>query len=256
MKKMLLFLITFFICIIQVYATTTTNGVSIEENTSSNDNTFSLYCAYKNEKIWVSINRGSTEDNGEVDSSGVPFDNARDETLKQHNFMDENGNLDCPKYAITNSRDSNVVLYFSNTLETLRDQEVFHYSLNAQKSSCTGKCTGNQNSNSNDFWTCNYTGPSGNLTTKYDGLYLAYFPDGAFTELDSNEISSACPDIFFNKVTHEMKMATYDYADYIKNNNNFDPTQHDYLCGSNKDNYEYYCSGNCKFPNNANIDCK
>lgn len=255
MKKLLLILFTFFIGTFQVYAATTSNGVPIEENESSNDNTFSLYCAYKNEAIYVLINRASTDDNGEIDSSGVPFDNARNETLKKFHFMEDNGNLDCPKYAITNSRDSNSVVEFSNSLESLGDSNVYHYSLDTKKSLCTGKCTGNQNSNDNDYWTCEYTGPSGKLTTKYDGLYLAYFPDGSFTEIDANKISPACPDIFYNKVTHDMEMATYDFAEYIKNHNNFDPTQYDYLCGSNKDNYEYFCSGSCKYPNNAHIDC-
>jgi len=245
--------ISIFMFIGNIQALTSPNGIDYIES-GDNDNTFALYCKYYNDS-WILIDRGSTEDSGNIDSNGHPneFRDASNETLKKYGFMNSSGSRDCPLFVkIDNS--SKEVIGYSNSLDGGVD--ISYIGLNVSASSCTGRCNGNQNSNVNDYWTCNYTGPSGSLVTQYSGVYSVYYPDGSHNSVSSSLISSSCPDIFYNKKTKEMKMATYDYAEYIKNHNNFDPKQHDYLCGSNRSDYEYYCSGECKYPGNKSINCE
>lgn len=243
-----------------IEAKTTTNGVKINNNESENDNTFSLYCAYYNGD-YVLINRESSDDKGNVEPDNMPFHTAGNPTLKQFHFMKSDNTLDCPLYIYgvpsPNGGKLQTIKGFSN--ENQGNLPVFSdyifVQLNTGASECSGKCDGSQSSNQDDFWSCTYTGPSGTLTTKYDGKYYAYYPDSSWAIVNSNAVSPFCPDVFWNKETNQMKQAEYDYAEYIRNHNNFDPTQYGYLCGADKDKWEYYCSGTCKYPNNANIDC-
>lgn len=245
---LLIIVLTFIMCPI-VNATTTPNGVEIEEN-GNNDNTFSLYCEWNgpNGGYYINIDRASIEDTGNVEGNAAIFNEASNATLKMYYFMNEDGSLDCPNYLVTD-RPTTKILGFSNHVEIPYTGTKNEYQLRKEKSKCTGKCDGSQGSQ-NESWSCEYSSVGSVLTIKYDGLYRAYFPDGSSAELSQNDIDPSCPDIYYNKKTHEMIRMYYDINNQVINQSHYDK-----LCRNDKNDYEYFCAGECDYPNNATIDC-
>lgn len=244
MKKINLIVFTvlmFILFSINTYALNTPNGVVIEGD--SNDGTINLYCSYYNGD-YVKIERSPlSTDQGYVSPSNLPFQIATDYTLKAHDFMNSEGLVDCPSYIFGEASPTGGKLQtingFSNRM--LSGTSYVFVELNGGESFCTGNCQG---ITKRDNWSCEYTGREGTLTTKYDGLYLIYYPDRSVNEVDSATISQSCEDIYYNRVTKEIKYST------TKNSSN----NNQYLC-DNRNDIDYYCSGDCKFPDNAKIDC-
>lgn len=257
MKKILYFIsfIIFFMFFCNptiVVAEKTPNGIAIE---SSSDNTVSLYCEWYSPKSQddfysINIDRASTDDAGNVEGNAAIFNEASDKTLKANNFMHPNGAFDCPKFIVLDKNNYSVK-GFTNE-DSVSDNNSFVWGLKYANSLCTGKCGGSQQGSKTN-WSCDYKGPSGALTIKYDGLFMAYYPDGKYSEIMQNDTDPSCPDLYYNKNTHEMRRVYYDFS---KQDKNQQITEKDYniLCKNNGE-YEYYCAGNCQFPNNATFDC-
>ena len=219
----------------------TTNGVPTYSGSYEyGKDEFNLVCSYYNgDTIVIDKTNGKAN----ISPSTMPFQSPLDSILKQYHFMNADGSIDCPLYIYGEPSQTGGALQkivgFSN--EDQGHLPVFSnyvfVQLNASDSECRGICQGNH-------WSCEYTGREGTLTTKYDGLYLIYYPDGTFTEVDAKDVSSNCADIYYNRVTKEIRYSTTNNS---SNNNQ-------YLC-DNRNNIDYYCVGDCKFPNNAKIDC-
>lgn len=263
MKKInyLVFVLYLMVILIpNIYASTSKNGITINDNGTANDNTLSLYCSY-NGGYYILIDRAATNDSGNIDSNIGLITEASDATLKKYNFMDSNGNLDCPKYIETES-DRKTVVNFVNDFSA-SDRTKFHYTLKANESSCTGKCLNNQTNVEKPKFNCFYL--SENSDKKIDvsreednGEVYITFPDGT-KEVTSYPITETCQDFYYNVQTKKIKMANYDYLGNITDIQTYDPAMYQFICGTsneNQDNVEYFCSEGCRFPKNANIECK
>lgn len=247
MKKVIYLVLILLIGILAsptVLAKETKNGVKIIDNDSPDDNSVSLYCVY-NGDYHILIDKASLEDSGNVEDNIGIFGDASNATLKKHGFMHTDSSYDCPGRVVTNK--DNKPIKFGEAGDKIDKNNTIIYTLRTGASSCTGKCDGSQITNNKDHWSCTYTGPSGTLTTKYDGLYLAYYPDGTFSEVNASDVSKTCQDILYNTKTHSTTIIN---STYSKN-----PSQFSFACGEDKEDYEYFCSGNCSFPENNNIDC-
>ena len=243
MKRILflsIYIVIFFPSIIN--AKTTDHGVTIENNGINYKDGFTLYCSYENGD-YLRISRSSSTDMGSVLPDNAPFSTADNFVLKFHNVMNQDGTVDCPLYiygeATSDDGKLQTIKGFSNSAESQGPNYV-NYALNPSVSTCSGKnCQ-------SDLWTCIYTGRQGRLITQYDtekGGYTIYFPDGTITEPDSWGVSSSCDDLYYNRKTHEIV--------YSKSAN---ANSSQYLC-DNRNDIDYYCSGECNFPENAKIDC-
>lgn len=259
MNYLIVLLVFFFGITLDVYAGTSKNGIAINENESENDNTFSLYCSYSGH-YYILIDRASTDDNGNIESNTGLIEEASDATLKKYSFMDSEGNLDCPKYVVVDRKTSSVI-NFTNDL--INDTTKFHYSLNKEESSCTGKCTNNQTNIEKPKFNCFYL--SQNSDKKIDvsrdedeGKVYITFPDGT-KEATSYPLTETCQDFYFNTKTKQIKIARYDYLGNITDLQTYDPAMYKFICGSSRENQkevEYFCAEGCNYPNNAKIDCK
>lgn len=252
MKKLNYFIFiifTFLIFNINVSAETTTNGVEIKRD---NGNYTSLWCEYS-DLAYVLIEE---TDHVEVETDGVSELSSSYDVLKVYGFIDEDGNWDCPLYGLKGQSGVEINA-FSNTQPT--EIGFIYAKLEASKSQCEGKCRVYTPS-SNDY-TCEYSGNSGSLIVKGSGNKCRVtYPDGTTSGETINGVcgyfsSNSCPDLYYNKRTNKIEHATYDYNAWFDNADHYDSDMHDFLCGNDKDNIEYYCTGSCNFPNNHNIDC-
>lgn len=109
--------------------------------------------------------------------------------------------------------------------------------------------------------TCIYNGPSGTITIEPSGNQQSKvtYPDNTSelrTDVWSVTEAGACSDIFYNKRTKEIEISWRDYKQsFDEISDHYSPSLHEFVCGSDKGNIEYYCAGTCKFPNNKNINC-
>ncbi len=261
MKKIsyiVLLLISMLLFCSNTFAKKTIHGVEIIESETPNDNTLKLYCSYYSGD-YIIIDRASLDENGNIEFGVGDFDlfqEASNENLHKYHFMYDEGNFDCPVY-IVKERATGKVINFSNEPNP-DERDKYYYNLDTSKSTCEGKCNGSQTSTEEEIWECVYTGPSGKLTIKKEkGTYIIYYPNGKYKYADlSTYLSSSCGDIFYNTRTQKFMYANYDYFQYIGTHNNYDPTQNNFICGDDYESIEYFCSGECNYPNNANIDCK
>lgn len=244
MKKIGYFLFIVLLSIMfisHVKADNTKNGVPIYNGSYTYKNgEFNLVCSYYNGDMII-IDR--TNGNFNISPNNLPFQSPTDSILKQYYFKNNDGTIDCPLYIYGEPSQTGGRLQsikgFSNEDQghlPVYSNYVF-VQLNASNSECRGVCQGKQ-------WTCEYIGREGALTVKYDGLYLIYYPDGSFTEVNASDVSANCEDIYYNRVTHEIKYST---SENSSNNNK-------YLC-DNRNHIDYYCAGDCNFPNNSKLDC-
>lgn len=169
----------------------------------------------------------------------------------------ENGNLQCPSLAVesTGNKAGALILWS----EADGDDKLL--SVSKQECPSTG-CAFLDIPEIPDDGSCEYTGNSGKIlvepTNKFNECKVTY-PDGTTeirTDICSVTITKACTDLFYNKRTKDFLKANTDYAKTFKTGIDYDPVQHEFICGSDKDNVEYYCAGTCNFPNNKSIDCK
>lgn len=240
MKKILLlvYLFSFMFCY-QVSASTTKNGVPISGD-KVDKNAVGLYCSYDNGD-YVRIMRSSLESEGSVMPNNLPFNSASNSTLETFHFRNSDGTIDCPMYiygeSAGNEGSLKKIVGFTNS-DTYRDPKYIYARLDQNNSTCSGACSGS-------WWTCVYSGRQGRLITQYNDLgYTIYFPDGSKTEPDPWEVSSTCDDLYYNRNTHKIVYSTSPNS----NNNN------QYLC-DNRNDIDYYCSGECNFPDNSKLDC-
>lgn len=224
-----------------VSAKVTTNGVSVSDDELDDKNAIGLYCSYYNGD-YVRIMRNSATSEGSVMPNNLPFSQTSNSTLETFKFMNSDGTIDCPLYIYGEASETGgplkKIVGFTNS-EVGHNSDYVYAQLNTSESECKGMCSGN-------WWTCVYSGRQGRLITQYDSLsgYTIYFPDGAKTEPDPWEISATCDDLYYNRETHKIIYSTSSNSD---NNNQ-------YLC-DNRDVIDYYCSGECNFPDNAKLDC-
>lgn len=109
-------------------------------------------------------------------------------------------------------------------------------------------------------WTCDYQSTILNGTTiqtKYDGLdYILINRDGENQYVRGKDISSDCGDIFLNTAIpggNNFRSMDGDIRKITDLNTIKD--LYSFLCSDNhfKGGIEYYCSGDCKYPNNKNV---
>lgn len=261
LKCLITMVISCLFCI-NVSAATTPNGVKVVE---TDNNAVQLYCEYSN-GVYVLINSAFREDWGNVEPDGLPFKEVTYESLKTFYFMDEEEVFDCPKYVYGNNiqliqgeitSTLSGVVGFSNTKE--HTDKYSYLSLNVSNSSCTGKCLGDQVTLDKDYWTCEYYGPNGaneRLSTGYTGEYYIYYPDDEYKYVDSKEVSSFCPDLFYNTKTKEIITIRFDMTRMF-DKKGYSLDTFNKICGEEKDNFRYFCKeGNCQIPNNQNLDCE
>lgn len=232
-----------------VNAKTTENGVKIE----GEDNLgVTLSCVYSDD-IYVIIDKNTSDEVFEVEPDLIflPFEDTTLSSASKYNFLNENGNWDCPKYAIVDNQN---ITDFKNDKPSTNN----FLELDKSESYCEGECVKSSNNSSANEYECNYNGL--NIIGTGNKCSVTY-PDG-LTENITNGIcgsfigSNKCPDIYFNSKTKELKAATYDYnAWFDKNVNNYDPDLYDFLCGSDRKNVEYLCVDKCEYENNKNIRC-
>lgn len=258
MKKILLILIANLVFILNVNALTTENGVKIDEEAGSNS--VELYCEYQNNN-YIRIFKGINDDFGEVEPDGLPITDTSYETLRKYNFINDDGSYDCPKF-MEFDRATNSLIGYTNYFDT-RDTSKYHYSLNLEESSCTGLCSGKNESGASSQKVCDYadattknglfySGEGNNCTIEYNNQEYNFENNTTCTMINA---SNACPDIFFNESTKEIEIATYDYNKWFNNNNNYDSDIFNYVCGGNTQP-KYFCEASgCEFEGNANINC-
>ncbi len=267
MKKILFALILFMFFTSYVSATSTKNGVPITPSNDINNKEVTVTCRYKSghEIILHREDKNDTdgECNGAEDSETCQrnggFISKMDSYLSGKGFMYDNIYFDCPKYAIW-ALDEQGEVYIADYTNNPNTNNIFE--LNSEASTCVGACQGeqyrnNNNNNNNKEWTCDYNGPSGKIQTKFDGLYWFIDQNQILNEVDNGEdIDENCGDIFFNPhyATSFFKIANYN----ISNLEDLSQLQEWYelICNDETLIGEYYCSGNCKYPENKNISCK
>lgn len=253
-KKYLVLILFLGFMIPNVSAKTTTNGISIN-NTSA---TYTeLYCEYSG-GAYVLI-RETDHIEVEPDSFDypgyLPFKKTDYDTMRSYKFLDSSNNWDCPLYAKTVSGTTKITDFSNST-----SNSSSYAKLDVSKSFCEGKCS-IYTPGSNKY-TCEYSSGSKKITINGEGNSCTItYPDGSsevmINGVCGNTSVNGCPDLYYNKRTNDFEAATYDYNEWFKKGtNNYDPSMYSFLCGNDKDNIEYYCSGSCKFPANKNIDCQ
>lgn len=262
MKKIVYALILFIIFTSYTSAATTKNGVPITPSNDPNNKEVTVTCRYYSghEVVLYREDKNDTdgECNGESDLEACQrkggFLSKSDSYLESKGFLYDNIYFDCPKYAIW-ALDENGTVYLADYTNKPTSNNIFE--LNSEASTCVGACQGEQYKNNfYKEWTCDYIGPSGNVRTKFDGLY--WFIDNVQDqyEVDKEDIDENCGDIFFQPhfATNFFKIADYN----ILESNDLDQLKVWYklICVDETLAAEYYCSGGCKYPENKNISCK
>lgn len=253
-KRFLVLILLIIFMIPKVSAKTTANGIPIN-NTSANYT--ELYCEYTG-GAYVLV-RETDHIEVEPDSYSypgyLPFDNINYDTMRNYGFLDTSNNWDCPLYAKVTSGTTKIT-NFSNNMANSNS----YAKLDVSNSFCEGKCS-IYTATSNKY-TCEYTSGSKKMTINGEGNKCTItYPDGSSESMTNgvcgNTSSNGCPDLYYNKRTNDIEAATYDYNEWFKKDtNNYDSEMYSFLCGNDKDNIEYYCSGNCQYSANKNIDCQ
>ncbi len=239
-------LLFFFIVIVSfstnVYAKGTTNGVPIKDD-DLDKNAISLYCSYYNGD-YIKIMRNSSESEGSIiSSSEISFLSATNVRLKASHFMNADGTTDCPLYIFGDPSPTGGPLQsiqgFTNANPEKHNSDYVYVGLNTSESSCAGMCSG-------DWWTCVYSGREGRIITQYDNDngYRIYFPNGQYKNVTQKDISANCDDLYYNRRTQDYQFATSENS-----------SKNDYNLCKNRNDIDYYCEGDCRFPGNAKLDC-
>lgn len=236
-----------------VYAKVTANGVPI---TNEGLNTTELYCEYENGSYVIIRDTGTLEiEPDQYTYPGyLPFTKYTYDEMRAYGFLNSSNNWDCPKKAIVKSGTMQITNF---TNENPSGNAVWTV-LEEEKSSCEGKCSLYQETS--NAYTCNYIYKGKKLTvTGENNKCTITYPDGTTNVVTNGicgSVTSSCSDLFYNSKTKEVKAGRYDYsASFNGNQNNYDKTMYDFICGSDKESIEYYCAGNCKYPSNYSINC-
>ncbi len=262
MKKIIYTLILFIIFTSYTSAAITKNGVPVTSNTDQNNKEVTVTCRYKSGHEVVLYREDKNDTDGECNGEGDleaclregGFLSKTDSYLTAKGFMYNHTYFDCPKFAIW-ALDENGEVYIADYSNNPTSNNIFE--LNSEASTCVGACLGEQYQNNYyKEWTCDYEGPSGKIQTKYDGLY--WFIDNlqGYYDVDKEEIDENCGDIFFNPHLSENFFKKVSYN--IINSKDSKQLQewYDLICSDETLVGEYYCSGECQYPENKNISCK
>lgn len=274
MKKKIFCFFIFFLFIYfigsPVFAKTTANGVTIEENSSQYDNTFSLYCEYDSGN-YILIDRGCSNCSTNVEANDgvvLPFDSASDTILSSYDFMKKDGSLDCPLYIYG---DGSPILYSVAGFANENNVNLYPTSniiarLDVNASQCTGRCSGDQVSyeeGDKPVFTCNYVSTTSNKTIKTErtsvgGVSYITYPDSIREPIPSNYLSTlqeSCADFYYNTSNKKIMIGNSDINRHLQSDNYYESSIYEFLCNSS-DSIEYFCNnGTCNFPNNTSIDC-
>ncbi len=262
MKKIVYSLILFIIFTSYTSAATTNNGVPITSSSDPNNKEVTVTCRYKSGHEVVLHREDKNDTDGECNGAGDTeaclkeggFLSKSDSYLKSKGFLYDNIYFDCPKYAIW-AIDEKGEVYLADYSNNPTSNNIFE--LNSEASTCVGACMGEQYQNNfYKEWACEYEGPSGKIKTKYDGLYWFIDNLDGYYKVEKEEIDNNCGDIFFNPHLSEafFKIVNYNILN-LKDKKELQEW-YDFICVDEALLGEYYCSGECQYPENKNISCK
>lgn len=271
MKKKIVFLIIILlISTLNVKAATTPNGINV---TDTNDNSVHLECSWGNgtttaiiEKYNIDGNQGYVEFNDISLGSILPssFEGNSEwisnDVLSKNNFYNSSTKqYDCPLYLVQTTDPNNTEIAtgyqgFYNDKSNLSPGS--YLTLDKSFSKCEGKCNGNQQTQiEENKKTCDYkssTGKTAQYIQENSSCKLVVDGQTVSTNVGVCSLMNQCPDFYYEPSSKSLEIATYDFNSWFDNHNNYDQDLYNFIC-NNK--IEYFCSGNCEFPANNNINC-
>lgn len=266
MKKIFVMIIILLSCIF----TPTVNAGKDDTN---------LYCEYSDtknggSKYYMIIEFSSTNiDTFDYSFKTIPDDisivssfnlNNKNDLLASE-ILTEAGNLRCPDLAIkTTGADKDKIILKKNAT----NQDKFLYQsadISCPKNDCNYFKDANNQIIEKPIFSCYYSSKTSSKTfievhREQEGgqVYITY-PDGT-KEATSYPFNETCEDFYYNTKSKTVKFARYDYLGKIEQMQTHDPSMYSFVCGSSSEgnkNVEYFCQeGQCKYSNNANINCE
>lgn len=227
-----------------------------------------LYCKYSNTnyindyyELYIQFynSNASTYDYEFSHSSGNPVNtkiapNNKQDLIDLGMYNSSTDVVSCPALGMN---DANELVLWSD------ESAKFLYQLIESECSFQGCKFGNMGAVVSDpAFVCNYESKKSNKKIKLeratDGadIYMTY-PDGTSEVISSSMLlGESCDDFYLNLDTKKFLVGNSDIARHINQDDYYETSIHDFLCGTSGQSIEYFCAnGVCNYPDNAKVNC-